>query len=169
MWNFFQWTIFRKTIIIRILDNAWELYFLIIWMQKLNNFFRQRMGKILSKTRSNWLSGLAWNFVMIHKLWLVFCGKHTRYFINTWYIPNIIFAIQVRVIFATYRFNSICCIFCDLNSCHWMATSWSLLSDFTSTSFKIVTLCVCQNLISKPMPQLWFSIKRKFVWQISFL
>ena len=108
---FFQWTIFRKKITSRILDYAWELYFLIIWMQKLNNFFRQRMGKILSKTRSNWLSCLAWNFVMSHNLCVIvmsyfdsfyFCTNHTRYFI---------FDIQVWVIFMTHYFD--CCIFCD--------------------------------------------------------
>ena len=73
-----------------ILDNARKLHFIIIWMQEFNNFICQGMGKILSKTRSNWLSCLAWNFVMSHNLCVIvmsyfdsfyFCTNHTRYFI----------------------------------------------------------------------------------------
>ena len=108
MWNKNRFQNFLKLFI---LDNARKLHFIIIWMQEFNNFICQGMGKILSKTRSNWLSCLAWNFVMSHNLCVIvmsyfdsfyFCTNHTRYFI---------FDIQVWVIFMTHYFD--CCIFCD--------------------------------------------------------
>ena len=134
-------------------DNARELYFLIIRMQKSNNFIRKRMGKILSKTRSNWLPCLAWNFVMTRGLWVkVSCKCDLSYFCKKKLLGSTesIFSIEEWVVFMTHQFNSICCIFCDLHGCHLIATLWSLLSDFTSTSFKnTYPLCIktsSQNL-----------------------
>lgn len=46
-------SVFQIFLNLCILDNARELHFIIIRMQEFNNFIRQGMGKILSKTRSN--------------------------------------------------------------------------------------------------------------------
>ena len=136
-------------------DNARELYFLIIRMQKSNNFIRKRMGKILSKTRSNWLSCLAGNFVITRSLWVkVSCKCDLSYFCKKKLLGSTesIFSIEEWVVFMTHQFNSICCIFCDLHGCHlqFYGRCFLILLQLLS---KILTLCV-----SKPHLKTYASI-----------
>ena len=123
-------SVFQIFLNLCILDNARELHFIIIRMQEFNNFIRQGMGKILSKTRSNWLSCLAWNFVMSHeqlRLFLLLCKSYS------------VFCNYIRYPGMSHLYDSLFWFhllhILRFYSHHRMATLWSLLSDFTSTSF----------------------------------
>ena len=99
-----------------------------------------------------WLEILLWLVAYESKFhanvtYLTFVKKYS---VLLKYIQYRVMSHIIWLIFMTHQFNSIWCIFCDLHGCHLMATLWSLLSDFTSTSFKnTYPLCIktsSQNL-----------------------